>query len=510
MRFAWSAVFALALAGVACAQDEGEASAPRTPDEEAYQDLLERIRLLEEKQQETELDRLKRQAAKEKQEELEGLPARVSKLEKGQASSGQTWDASKMLSFSTPDGNFTAKVGGRIYLNYRHIFERDDSAGGNVDTFFLDTARIQVDGTFYKDFFYRVELEAQTTSNTQTVDVDEGAGTSNVTVTAARGHAKMKDTYLGWQILPDYLAVQAGQMKTPWSQEETCSSRFVDFGERSLLNRLAPAHDIGVMFRGSFAEKIFEWNLGVFNGAFSRDAGRNTPDPNDEKDVVGRLFISPFRTSGTKFIEQLRIGGDFTIGDRDNNAIGAGVTAGDYEVGTINPFAVPATVNADGLQTRYLFNFNWNYGPASIRAEYGVVNTELNDVPAALEGDFDQVGYYIQGSYVLTGEDKPLENRIKPRSNLNVSEGTWGAFELAARMSFLDTSDGEDAGIVATTANQKTQEIVVGLNWWMTSNVVLRVDWVHLRYDEDRIGIGAGSKDEDSQDILYIRWQIDF
>jgi phosphate-selective porin OprO/OprP len=146
----------------------------------------------------------------------------------------------------------------------------------------------------------------------------------------------------------------------------------------------------------------------------------------------------------------------------------------------------------------------------SVRAEYGVVNTELNDVPAALESDFDQVGYYVQGSYILTGEDKPLENRIKPRNNLNLSEGNLGAFELAARFSVLDTSDGEDAGVVAITANQKTQEIVIGLNWWWTHNIALRLNWVHLGYDEDRIGIKTGNEDDDSQDIFYVRWQIDF
>jgi phosphate-selective porin OprO/OprP len=508
MKLAWSAVFALAVAGVAWADDDETATKPVDP--EAVQDLLSRVQRLEELQQETELDRLKRQAAKEKQEELEGLPARVSKLEKTQASSGQTWDATKFLTFATPDGNFTAKIGGRIYMNYRHIFERDDGNGGNTDTFFLDTARIVVDGTFFKDFFYRVELESQTTEPTQTVDVDEGAGTSNVVVTNARGMARLKDVYIGWNLFPEYLTLQGGQMKTPWSQEETTSSRFIDFGERSLLNRLAPAHDIGFLFKGTLAEKIIEWNLGVFNGTLARDGGRNTPDPNDEKDAVGRLFITPFRNSGTKFIEQLRIGGDFTVGDRDNQAIGTGITAGDYQVGTINPFAVPGTVNADGLQTRYLFNFSWIYGPMSVRAEYGVVNTELNDVPAALESDFDQVGYYVQGSYILTGEDKPLENRIKPRNNLNLSEGNLGAFELAARFSVLDTSDGEDAGVVAITANQKTQEIVIGLNWWWTHNIALRLNWVHLGYDEDRIGIKTGNEDDDSQDIFYVRWQIDF
>jgi len=466
MRLGWSAMFALGISGIARAQDQ-----------DGVKDLLERVRKLEE-----------REAVREK-------------------AAPPTWDSSRMLSFASADGSFTAKVGGRIYLNYRHIFDRDDGSGGDVDTFFLDTARLQADGTFFKDFFYRVELEAQTSTGTQTVDIDEGPGVTNVTITAGRGRPQLKDTYLGWTIVPEHLSLQGGQMKTPWSQEETCSSRFIDFGERSLLNRLAPAHDMGLLFRGSFAEKIFEWSLGVFNGAFVRDGGRNSPDTNDEKDAVGRLFITPFRTSGAKFIEQLRIGGDFTVGDRDDLPVaGASVTAGDLGVGVVNPIA-GGGFTADGLQTRYLFNASWIYGPASLRAEYAVVNTELND--AAPEGDFDITAYYLQGTLLLTGEDKPLENRIKPRATLNLSEGTFGAFELAARIARVDTSDGEDAGVVAATANPKTTEVTLGVNWWWTPNVALRINWERLSYDEDRL-VGSGDSLEDKQDIFYVRWQIDF
>src|SRR5262245_60635932 len=98
MKSLWSAVFALAVAGAAWADDnDDETKKTRVVVEEEYLDLLRRVSLLEQAQQETELDRLKRQAAKEKQEEMENLPKRVSELEKKQSSAGQTWDASKML-----------------------------------------------------------------------------------------------------------------------------------------------------------------------------------------------------------------------------------------------------------------------------------------------------------------------------------------------------------------------------------------------------------------------------
>jgi len=501
MKLAWSAVIALGMAGTAWADEGDEAKSPpvRTPDAEGTADLLERVRKIEAAQQDQELEKLKAAAAKERQEELEGLPARVSKLEKAQAAT--TYDANKMLSFATADGNFTAKVGGRIYFNYRHTFDRDDSSGNAVDTFWVDTARIQLDGTFFKDFFYRVEGEAKSGENAFS--------------SSSRAGFRIKDTYIGWTAIPDDLTLQGGQFKTPWSQEETCSSRFIDFTERSLLNRLAPAHDVGILFGGTLANKIIEWRLGVMNGALNRDDGRGAVETNssnnDEKDVVGRIFLTPLKDSSAGLFQQTRLGFDFTLGDRDNQALGAGFTDGDVVGFAVNPYAATAGLNADGAQQRMLFNFSWIYGPASLRAEYAIVNQELSDV-AGGPGDFDVTAWYVQATFLLTGEAKPLENRIKPANNFSLSQGTWGAFELAFRIANLDTSDGEienGVGVVAATANQETREITVGINWWWSPNVALRLNYERFSFDEDLV-IATGSRHEDTLDVFMLRWQIDF
>lgn len=466
MKFFWSTVIVLGLAGAAWGQDE-------------------------------ETEKLKKAAAQEKQKELEDLPARVSKLEKQLEQQKPTWDPSKMLYFATPDGSFTAKIGGRIYANYRHIFDRNDATGGDADTFFVDTARLQVDGSFYKDFYYRVETEAQSASPSQTV-----SGTS---VTVARGAMRLTDVWVGWNAYPEYVSVQGGQMKVPFSQEETCSSRFIDFAERSIVNRIVPGRAVGFMAKGTLFEKKVEWNLGTFNGAFAREGDRNTVDANDEKDIAGRIFVFPFKGSGMKPVEGLRVGVDAMAGDRDNQALSS-ITDGDLGNLTINPFSGSSTAN--GLQKRWCANFSWIYGPASVRAEYVTVDTEL--VSTAPESSFEIKGVSVQGTYLLTGEDKALENRVKPKANLNLVEGTWGAFELAARYASLDTSDGVDAGVVAATANDKTEQYTFGLNWWWAPNVALRIDWEHLKFHEDLAVSGGSDPLEDHQDIFYVRWQIDF
>ena len=118
-------------------------------------------------------------------------------------------------------------------------------------------------------------------------------------------------------------------------------------------------------------------------------------------------------------------------------------------------------------------------------------------------------GANLQATVLLTGEAKPLEGRLKPAANFNPAEGFWGAFELAARVAMLDTSDGEDAGVVTAGTNGETREVAIGLNWYMAPNVVLRINWNHFIFEEDVV-LATGDSPEDTQDVFYVRWQIDF
>jgi phosphate-selective porin OprO/OprP len=492
MKTLWCGVLAVALAGTAWADGDDEAKKPSSKTS-TFEEFEARLRALEGQQEQDELEKLKRAAAKEKQEEQESLPGRVSKLEKEQFK--PTWDPSKMLSFESPDGNFTAKIGGRLFLVYKHIFARPD-AGGAVnggargpDQFIIDTARIQLDGTFHKDFFYRLETEAGKHSSSD----------SHV----------IKDTYIGWKGLPEYFSVQAGQFKVPFSQEETCSSRFDDFAEQCILTRLVPSREIGIMFSGSFADKIVEWNLGAWNGV-----GANAADPDDEFRIAGRLFVTPFKNSGERLVKQLRVGVDFTRLDIDGPDAQGDITAGDITGNGITIFDFGGATPIDGVQTQYLFNFSWLYGPASLRAEYMMTNQEL--VSTAAASDYEFTAYSVQVTYLLTGEDKPLENRVKPAANFSPANGTWGAFELAARIAFVDVSDAENVGatFLSPATNQQTRQTTFGLNWWWSPNVCLRIDWESLSFDQNIPGLKSNqngpNEPDDSLNVFYVRWQIDF
>ena len=476
MGLVWSVALALGVFGAGMGEDDEKETTSARPigqtEADALLDLARRVRALESAQE-----------------------------EKKSAPTGQTWDAGKMLSFSTPDGNFTAKVGGRIYFVYRHIFDSFGSTINAKDAFLIDSARLQLDGTFYKDFYYRVEGEAKS-----------GETVNGVLST---GFFRTKDVYLGWQGLGDWFGLQAGQFKQPMSQEETCDSRFIDFAERSVLNRLIPGHVQGIMAKGALFDRTVEWWLGYMNGAINRDSDRGSLDPNDEKDCFGRLFLTPFRTTSIGFLNQTRLGYDFSFGKRDRNHAAAvpDVSSGDLGLPVLIDYNGAGQVQ--GRHTRQNVNFSWNMGPATVRAEYHRAKIEEEGL---VDASIHQRAWYLSAAYILTGEDKPLENRIKPKTSFDPLDGGWGAWEIALRWAVIDGIDGRHAGLISSNgsrnagaANGQTgaTEYTIGINWWMAPNVVVGIDCERLVYDL-RIPTGRTGAFKRYEDEIYLRCQIDF
>ncbi len=405
-----------------------------------------------------------------------------------------TFSFNNGLKFKSTDGNVEGAIGGRLYVGYRTILDRFDAAGAAAavnpgqppDTDFIRTARFLYDGTFYKDWYVRVEGEFANT-----------------------GSFALKDGYMGWKGCPEF-GLRGGQMKGPFSQEETCSSRFIDFADRSLANRLSVGHDLGIQAIGSLFNDILGYEIGLFNGGATelKDSGRNTLDLNDEKDFIGRIRITPFKNSDSELLRQLRIGVAFTHGDQDTNAL-ADITTAMSGTRIIDFGAF----NLDGNRTRVGVEFSYHYGPFSLRAEYLQLKQELID--GLPENSVTFTATYVQATFLLTGEAKPLENRVKPARNFSFKDGGWGAFELALRYAFIEVRDADTAGVLVVTApftpNEKCTEITFGVNWWMTPNVRLTIDFTQYTFGEEMPVSASGVIDElGSEKLVISRLQIDF
>jgi len=103
-------------------------------------------------------------------------------------------------------------------------------------------------------------------------------------------------------------------------------------------------------------------------------------------------------------------------------------------------------------------------GPFSVQGEYFHVFTD-----ADRKGDPAFWGFYVQGSYFLTGEHRKYKkpegvfSRVRPKRNFRPLKGGWGALELGARFSYIDLNDKDIRG-------GRERNFTAGLNWYLTRN----------------------------------------
>ncbi len=115
---------------------------------------------------------------------------------------------------------------------------------------------------------------------------------------------RILDAFIRWNI-KDWLSIQAGQFKIPFSLEIIKAGLPLETTESSqVINALTPyqdecgiqavGRDIGIMFGGKLLPHngfhLLEYQVGIFNGA-----GINRTDDNRAKDFSGRLFVNPIR-----------------------------------------------------------------------------------------------------------------------------------------------------------------------------------------------------------------------
>lgn len=140
--------------------------------------------------------------------------------------------------------------------------------------------------------------------------------------------------------------------------------------------------------------------------------------------------------------------------------------------------------------------------------EFLYTSTQVGNVG----GDF--YGAYGQASWFLTGECRNYKrsegvfDRVTPFTNFwlvrggNGLDAGWGAWELAARWSYLDFTDGPSAN-----AGQQN-DLTLGVNWYWKPYTRMMFNWIHPWNDYNVAS--AGGFTDGAGDILGVRMQVDF
>jgi len=318
----------------------------------------------------------------------------------------------------------------------------------------------------------------------------------------ADSNAVFKDVYVTVKELPILQHVRVGHFKEPFSLEQVTSDNYITLIERSLSDKpaIVPARNIGLMAFGNWAGENGYWAIGCFKDQCADDPAEFKGKADTAMACTMRLTFLPWYDEATEGRGLLHTGVAYSYRDAQDDQVQFKARPeahlGEYVVNT------GAITGVDhyhllGLETALV------YGPFSAQAEY--YNTWL-DRPGAAGLNFQ--GVYVYFSYFLTGEHRPYKRstgrfgRVRPYENffrVRDFDGGFhtglGAWEVAYRYSYLDLSDDDISGGMAS-------DHTVGVNWYLNPYTRLMFNYVNS-------AVTRGGTLGDI-DVYETRVQIDF
>lgn len=381
--------------------------------------------------------------------------------------------------FRSADGSYLLRVRG--YLQADGLFVANEGTDVATSTFLMRRVRPVFEATMFKRFDFKVMP-------------DFGGG---VTV--------LQDAYLDARLSTPF-NLRAGKYKSPFGLERLVSATDLLFVERGLPTGLVPNRDVGLMLFGDLAKARVSYQAGVFNGVV--DGGSADADTGDGKDVGGRVMMHPFRGTGVERWEALGLGVAASVGTQEGS-IATPNLPNLRRQGRLSYFRYRAdttaagTTVADGAHRRISPQGYYYGGPFGLLLEYVWTLQDVRRADAA--ASVASQAWQVAGSWVLTGET-PSYRSVTPKRVFDPGQGTWGAFEIAARAGRL--AIGDEAFPVFANPSTSTRAIfawTAGVNWYL--NRSFKID---INYEEARFEGGAPDGDRAVERDLLTRLQFSF
>lgn len=378
----------------------------------------------------------------------EQLIKRIESLEADRKKAKEEAEEAKKKVKATP----TFKLGGQMVMDSLWFSQSpaSRSAVGDVqDSFDFRRARLYGQGE-YEKFNYATGF-----------DFAQGSGNN--------GRPSFLDNYIGLREVPVVQNLRVGHFFEPFTLERSSSNRNSTFMERSLADAFAPARNLGVMIFGENETQSIYWALGSFRSDtdnFGDDAGDQ-----EGQSVDARLVYRPYYDDASEGRYMLHLGGAYiyrNAADHVTQYRSRPEAFGNSDA--LNP-ATPFFVDTGSIQSSHSqlagAEFFMVHGPLCVQSEivYAPVATDF--------GPTNFTGGYVATSFFLTGEHRRYNrssatlDRVVPTRNfspgwlLGRAESGSGAWEIAARLSFIDLNDGPIAG-------GELEDFTAGLNWYLT------------------------------------------
>lgn len=388
--------------------------------------------------------------------------------------------------FSDPSGDFTFHPRGMIELDYAAYDERAGGYRYNDGTD-IRRGRFGFDGTFFKQFRYRIDAEY------------------------VKNSVNLLDAYIQYAPNAKWL-LTVGQHKAPYGLEGNTSDAFNTFLERGMANTAfgAVGAERRVGASVGYADAHLTATIGLFGAgeAVQRDA----TTPGETRGVNGRVTWEPISEPG----KVLHVGASgyhvshfaantiANLGDRPNSRV---------DGGRIESISINGTAPVGGPETGakaatfYGAEAAAVYGPFSVQGEYNHLSIDRFGSASTINVD----GFYVFGSVFLTGESRAFKggtvDRLKPRANFDPAKGHWGAVELAVRYDQLDLTD-----LGFSPLSHKAHTLTGAANWYLNPNLKLMFNYIRFEGDNSPLALAPAIINGTTAkgDVFATRLHIDF
>jgi len=284
-----------------------------------------------------------------------------------------------------------------------------------------------------------------------------------------------------------YARVRGGKFKIPFSLDENTGASRLDFLYRSLAaTHLAPGRDRGVMVHGRVVKELLRYEAGVFE-----HDGKNARTNNPEKVFGGqttaaRVSVEPLRNTKDA-IGDLSLGVGYTTSDVPEGISGIrGQTVLQQNFFSGTDYIVSGPRRRLGVEMAFL------PGPASVKMEWIRVETERRGLSVE-DTDLSPIvgdGWYVSGTYVITGEKKSRVHR--PKNPL--FQGGFGAIEVGARVESLRFRSGTSSEAPSTSPRadvivpNRDQATTLGVNWYINRFLKIQANFIREKIDDPAQG----------------------
>ena len=394
------------------------------------------------------------------------------------------WDGGFFL--RSKDDQFSLRLTGQLQADYRGYENANDHA--DVDTFLMRRARFGLEANLFKYYEFRFLPDF------------------------GQGQSRIQDAYINIHYW-DAFQLEAGKFKQPFSYEQLIQDRYVPTNERSIIDQLVPARDVGAMIHGQhlFGDRL-DYGVSISNGEINGDG-----DTNQSKDVVGRVVVRPF--AGWDVGALLRFfqpGISVTYGIEQEPAMPQTLrTPSQVQWLTFNP-----AVRSDG--PRYRLSPEGSYFFRS----FGFMAQDYPELHrysptgqgSALDRDVAFDGFHVTASLLLTGEERTTYSApVAPLRPFDPCHplSSPGAWELVARVSRLKVDDAAfqpGPGQLVNPARNSSgaTEMTLGFNWYLNKNVRWQFNYEHDWFDDEvQIATTPPSRYQ-HQDAVLVRLHVIF